>query len=145
MKIISNKRREAYALVVFLTGIGVSILTYFYIKENHGNAQWVNIYCIFNSFLTIGSGILLLYKKIKAYNIFALILGLSVLVGFFIPTDFISSYSLVRTISVELTVLGVYFGSIYGGFISVPLFLFNSFYGLYKVILSRKGRITYEL
>ena len=71
-------------------------------------------------------------------------LGLSVLIGFFVPFNHGEIYSLSKSVSVLLTMLGFSLGSLYGGFIWVPLFLFNSFYGGYKAIRYWNKKVKYE-
>jgi hypothetical protein len=150
MRTISDKRRKIYGQILIMTSIGLAILTYYFIDSTNGRdsfdtmAQFINKYCIFNTALTFISGLLLLIKKIKIYNFVALLLMFSTLIALLLPGKQAEMVPFQENLFAQLTLMGTIFGATFGGFIWVPLFLFNSFYGAYKSIRYWNKKVKYE-
>lgn len=142
MKIISNKQRNQWAIMCVVTGILVIYLSAFYIYMfqqgnkadsiiNYIKEDPIGVYFMINSFLLTIYGFLLWNKKIYYYNIISIILFISVVIGWLVPT-------------IASIVLSGFFIPISGGPITIPLFHVAVIGSFISSINRLRGKTKYE-
>ncbi len=136
----SKKRINRFATFLIIAGIGAMWLTYWWNETDSNFGSFpVLYYYIFNSALLFLLGVFLHLKEFKIYSVLAVVLGISVTSSLFIFTD-----NNFNNLFFYTVFMGVTFGTVYGGIILVPMFLWGVYRSLFRGIKHLRGKAIYN-